>query len=125
MNIVTTKQLNHPYKKEKNCLTNLTLTISFKSFFTSEAFFTPDFIFFVCQDKSTSFGSCLYQLEISFNYKLFKRNCSIQYQSIEIPKQLSCIIPSQNLASRALSGERSHRLEKITRGFVPHFLFGA
>lgn len=74
MNIVTTKQLNHPYKKEKNCLTNLTLTISFKSFYL-RSFFTPDCIFFVCQDKSTSLR-CLYQLEISFNYKLFKRNCS-------------------------------------------------
>ena len=40
----------------------------------------------------------------------------IQYQSTEIPKQLSRIIPSQNLASpTALSGERDLQTGKITR----------
>lgn len=37
MNIVTTKQLNHPYKKEKNCLTILHSPYLL-NLFTSEAF---------------------------------------------------------------------------------------
>ena len=52
-----------------------------------------------------------FQLQVSWNKLL-----PIQYQSTKIPKQLSCIIPSQNLASpTALSGETDLQTGKITR----------